>query len=50
MSRQASVERNTNETKIKVSINLDGTGEAKLNSSMPFLDHMLDQNCPSRPD
>lgn len=43
MSRQASVERNTNETKIKVSINLDGTGEAKLNSSMPFLDHMLDQ-------
>jgi imidazoleglycerol-phosphate dehydratase len=43
MSRQASVERNTNETKIKVSINLDGTGKANLNSSMPFLDHMLDQ-------
>lgn len=43
MSRQASVERNTNETKIKVSVNLDGTGKANLNSSMPFLDHMLDQ-------
>ena len=43
MSRQASVERNTNETKIKVSINLDGTGKANLNSSIPFLDHMLDQ-------
>ncbi len=43
MSRQASIERNTSETKIKVSINLDGTGKANLNSSMPFLDHMLDQ-------
>lgn len=43
MSRQASVERNTNETKIKVAVNLDGTGKANLNSSMPFLDHMLDQ-------
>ena len=43
MSRQASVERNTSETKIKVAINLDGTGKATLNSSMPFLDHMLDQ-------
>ncbi|WP_414479146.1 imidazoleglycerol-phosphate dehydratase HisB [Reinekea sp.] len=43
MSRQATVERNTNETRIRVSINLDGTGKAKLNSSIPFLDHMLDQ-------
>lgn len=43
MSRQASVERNTSETKIKVSVDLDGTGKANLNSSMPFLDHMLDQ-------
>jgi len=43
MSRQASVERITNETKIQVSINLDGTGKANLDSSIPFLDHMLDQ-------
>lgn len=43
MSRQATVNRNTNETKIAVSVNLDGTGKANLNSSMPFLDHMLDQ-------
>lgn len=43
MSRQATVERNTNETQIQVNINLDGTGKAELNSSMPFLDHMLDQ-------
>lgn len=43
MARQAAVERNTNETQIKVSVNLDGTGTAKLDSGMPFLDHMLDQ-------
>lgn len=43
MSRQATVQRNTNETKINVSVNLDGTGKAVLNSGMPFLDHMLDQ-------
>lgn len=43
MSRQATVARNTNETQIKVSINLDGSGKSELNSSMPFLDHMLDQ-------
>jgi len=41
--RRASVERNTKETNIKVSIDLDGTGVAKLNSGVPFLDHMLDQ-------
>ena len=44
MSRQATVERNTNETQIRVSINLDGTGKATLNSSIPFLDHMLGEN------
>lgn len=41
--RIASVERNTFETKIKVEINLDGTGKADLNSGVPFFDHMLDQ-------
>lgn len=41
--RRASVERNTKETQIKISIDLDGTGVAKLNSGVPFLDHMLDQ-------
>lgn len=43
MSRQATVVRNTNETKISVSLNLDGTGRGSLNTGMPFLDHMLDQ-------
>jgi imidazoleglycerol-phosphate dehydratase len=41
--RYAEVVRNTNETKIRVSINLDGTGQQKLNTGVPFLDHMLDQ-------
>ena len=42
-SRTAEIVRNTNETKIKVVINLDGTGKQKLASGVPFLDHMLDQ-------
>jgi imidazoleglycerol-phosphate dehydratase len=41
--RIAEVVRNTNETQIRVSINLDGTGQQKLNTGVPFLDHMLDQ-------
>jgi len=41
--RQAEVSRNTLETQVTVRLNLDGTGCAKLNSGIPFLDHMLDQ-------
>ncbi|MDK9690738.1 MULTISPECIES: imidazoleglycerol-phosphate dehydratase HisB [Azospira] len=41
--RQAEVSRNTLETQITIRLNLDGTGCAKLNSGIPFLDHMLDQ-------
>ena len=41
--RSAKVTRNTLETKISVEINLDGTGKVKLDTGLPFLEHMLDQ-------
>ncbi|MAC46930.1 imidazoleglycerol-phosphate dehydratase HisB [Oceanospirillum beijerinckii] len=41
--RTASVERNTLETQIKVSVNLDGTGQLNIDTGVPFLEHMIDQ-------
>ena len=41
--RKASVARDTLETQIKVSIDLDGTGKARFDTGVPFLDHMMDQ-------
>ncbi|MHB1233160.1 MAG: imidazoleglycerol-phosphate dehydratase HisB [Burkholderiales bacterium] len=41
--RTAKVNRSTLETKITVSLNIDGTGQTKINTGVPFLDHMLDQ-------
>lgn len=41
--RQVKVTRNTLETQISVEVNLDGCGHSKLNTGIPFLDHMLDQ-------
>ena len=40
--RQAKLERYTNETKIAVELNLDGTGQAQIKTGVGFLDHMLD--------
>ena len=41
--RTAEVARNTAETRIRVRVNLDGTGAARLSSGIGFFDHMLDQ-------
>src|SRR5690625_4965046 len=42
-SRTAQVTRNTLETRIAVSVNLDGTGQAVFDTGVPFLEHMMDQ-------
>ena len=43
MARSASIERNTLETQIRVSIDLDGSGVSQFDTGVPFLEHMLDQ-------
>ena len=41
--RKAEIQRDTKETQVKVALDLDGAGAARLSSGIPFLDHMLDQ-------
>jgi imidazoleglycerol-phosphate dehydratase len=43
IARQADISRTTAETQIRVSLNLDGTGQANLQTGIGFFDHMLDQ-------
>ena len=43
MSRTATIERNTRETRIRATVNLDGTGVADIATGVGFLDHMLEQ-------
>jgi len=43
MSRTASITRNTLETQIQVTLNLDGSGKTAFETGIPFLEHMLDQ-------
>lgn len=42
-NRSATVKRDTKETQIEVSLNLDGSGKSEFNIGVPFLEHMLDQ-------
>jgi imidazoleglycerol-phosphate dehydratase len=41
MSRSASIERKTSESSVKLSLNLDGSGKSKINTTVPFYDHLL---------
>jgi imidazoleglycerol-phosphate dehydratase len=41
MARKAQIERKTSETSVKITLNLDGRGNYKINTSLPFVDHML---------
>ena len=43
MTRRATIDRNTLETKITITVNLDGTGKTDFQTGVPFLNHMLDQ-------
>jgi imidazoleglycerol-phosphate dehydratase len=42
MNRRAKIERNTRETQISLALNLDGSGQAAVETGIPFLDHMLE--------
>ena len=43
MSRNATIDRSTKETKVKLTLELDGRGEHQIETGVPFFDHMLTQ-------
>ena len=40
-SRRATIRRNTTETEVRLDLSLDGTGQGRIKTTIPFLDHML---------
>lgn len=50
MTRRADVKRQTAETSILVSMDLDGTGKADIRTGIGFFDHMLAPDCTPRPN
>lgn len=42
LKRQSTIQRKTKETNIRVALNLDGAGRARISTGLPFLDHMLE--------
>src|SRR5215475_13701645 len=42
MSRKAEIKRKTRETEIEIALNLDGAGASRIDTEVPFLDHMLE--------
>ena len=42
-NRKATIKRKTNETDIELTLNIDGTGICKIETGMPFFEHMLDK-------
>ena len=42
MTRQATINRKTNETQVNITLKLDGEGQATIDTGVPFMDHMLD--------
>jgi len=43
LERESELQRKTNETQINIKINIDGSGNSKINTEIPFLDHLLTQ-------
>ncbi len=48
MARTATIVRETSESKVELSLNLDGTGKTDIDTSVPFYNHMMTRTTPSK--